>query len=65
MSARFEETLIRHCAATLAGHKCGSHFSYRPQAGESLSENAADYRLSMVRVFYVPKRIISYFSGFA
>ena len=30
MSARFEETLIRHCAATLAGHKCGSLFSYRP-----------------------------------
>lgn len=42
MSARFEETLIRHCAATLAGHKCGSLFSYRPQAGESLSENAAE-----------------------
>lgn len=42
MSARFEETLIRHCAATLAGHKCGSLFSYRPQADESLSENAAE-----------------------
>lgn len=42
MSARFEETLIRHCAATLAGHKCGSLFSYRPLECESLSENAAE-----------------------
>lgn len=42
MSARFEEALIRHCAATLAGHKCGSLFSYRPQKSESLSENAAE-----------------------
>ena len=39
MSERFEETLIRHCAATLAGHKCGSLFSYRLGPGESMSEN--------------------------
>lgn len=30
MCERFEENLIRHCAATLAGHKCGSLFCYRP-----------------------------------
>ena len=30
----FEESLVRHCAATLAGHKCGSLFSYRWRPGE-------------------------------
>lgn len=39
MSQRFEEALIRHCAATLAGHKCGSLFSYRIAAGERMGEN--------------------------
>lgn len=29
MRTTFEETLIAHCAATLAGHKAGSLFSYR------------------------------------
>lgn len=42
MSTRFEETLIRHCAATLAGHKCASLFSYRTQESESLEENLID-----------------------
>lgn len=42
MSTRFEEALIRHCAATLAGHKCGSLFSYRPEASESLLNDAAE-----------------------
>ena len=41
MSVHFEETLIRHCAATLARHKCGSLFAYAPGPGESLEENLA------------------------
>lgn len=50
MSTRFEETLIRHCAATLAGHKCASLFSYRTQESESLEENLIDVsRLSRRR----------------
>lgn len=32
-SNRFEEMLIMHCAPTLAGHKCGSLFSYRVPEG--------------------------------
>ena len=28
MSERFEEAVIAHCAPTLAGHKCGSLFSW-------------------------------------
>lgn len=39
MSHRFEEDLIRHCAATLAGHKCGSLFSFRAEAGEDVRDN--------------------------
>lgn len=39
VSRRFEETLIRHCAATLAGHKCASLFSYQPEEGESFEDN--------------------------
>ena len=35
MRMTFEETLIAHCAATLAGHKAGSLFSYRLCPGES------------------------------
>ena len=35
MRTTFEETLIAHCAATLAGHKAGSLFSYRLCPGES------------------------------
>ena len=34
MPRPFEESIVRHCAATLAGHKCGSLFSYRWKAGE-------------------------------
>ena len=41
MSAHFEETLIRHCAATLAGHKCGSLFSYHPGAQENVADTIA------------------------
>ena len=36
MSDRFEENLICHCAATLAGHKCGSLFSYCPDETEDV-----------------------------
>ena len=39
MTERFEKTLIGHCAATLAGHKCGSLFSYHLAAGETMEEN--------------------------
>ena len=39
MTKRFEKTLIGHCAATLAGHKCGSLFSYHLAAGETMEEN--------------------------
>lgn len=42
MSGRFEENLIRHCAATLAGHKCGSLFSYRPSPGEDTATHIAE-----------------------
>ncbi len=44
MSGNFEENLIRHCAATLAGHKCGSLFSYYPAANEDTAAqvNEAD-----------------------
>ena len=33
ISSRFEEMLVLHCAPTLAGHKCGSLFSYRTPEG--------------------------------
>ncbi len=39
MSHRFEEDLIRHCAATLAGHKCGSLFSFQGAPGEDVRTN--------------------------
>ena len=42
MSGRFEESLIRHCAATLAGHKCGSLFSYRPAPDEDTAAHIAE-----------------------
>lgn len=38
MNKRFEQTLVLHCAATLAGHKCGSLFSYRLSPGEEPEE---------------------------
>jgi len=34
MYKRFEKAFITHCAATLAGHKAGSLFSYRLAQGE-------------------------------
>ena len=33
---QFEATLVNHCAATLAGHKTGSLFSYRHRPGEAM-----------------------------
>lgn len=39
MLRAFEEDLIRHCAATLAGHKCASLFSCRGMTHEELEEN--------------------------
>lgn len=42
MSGRFEESLIRHCAATLAGHKCGSLFSYRSAPDEDTAAHIAE-----------------------
>ncbi len=42
MSHSFEEALIRHCAATLAGHKCGSLFCHMACTPEDIvSANAA------------------------
>jgi len=35
---RFEKSLVSHCAATLAGHKAGSLFSYRLSQGEEPRE---------------------------
>ena len=39
MSHAFEEDLIRHCAATLAGHKCASLFSCRAPSQKWLTDN--------------------------
>lgn len=41
MQRAFEEDLIRHCAATLAGHKCASLFSCRGTSRAELEENVA------------------------
>lgn len=42
MSQSFEEAIIRHCAATLAGHKCGSLFCHAACTPEDVeSANAA------------------------
>ena len=42
MSRSFEEAIIRHCAATLAGHKCGSLFFHAACTAEDIdSANAA------------------------
>lgn len=38
MTRSFEESFVRNCAATLAGHKCGSLFSYHKRTGENVSE---------------------------
>jgi hypothetical protein len=37
----FEATMVRHCAATLAGHKCGSLFSWKRGEAEEM-ERAAE-----------------------
>lgn len=39
MSHRFEEELIRHCAPTLAGHKCGSLFFCRREGEAALQSD--------------------------
>ena len=36
MYKRFEQTMVTHCAATLAGQKIGSLYSYCPEAGEDV-----------------------------
>ena len=41
MQACFEEALISHCAPTLAGHKCGSLFSWRKTYGRDLAQDVA------------------------
>lgn len=38
MCGAFERELIRHCAATLAGHKCGSLFSWRACPGATIAD---------------------------
>ena len=55
MSERFEEAIVRHCAPTLAGHKCGSLFFYHAHEEELHAQNvkAADalLREKGVRIF--------------
>lgn len=40
MDNRFERAVIHHCAATLAGHKCGSLFSLRGVPQEACRQSA-------------------------
>ncbi len=42
MEERFKATLIGACAATLAGLKCASMFSYRAAEGEPLEEEVCE-----------------------
>ncbi len=42
MCERFAETLVTACAATLAGLKCGSMFSFRDREGENAAADAAE-----------------------
>ena len=51
MSDRFAETLIRHCAATLAGHKAGSLFCWRGQ------EERLSARVSTLQAELAPKGV--------
>ena len=44
MYSQFEETAIAHCAATLAGHKLGSLFTYKRAAEEPLEAYTAMLR---------------------
>ncbi len=41
MDDRFSQTLVTACAATLAGLKCGSMFSFREREGEDAAASAA------------------------
>ena len=52
MSERFEEAVIAHCAPTLAGHKCGSLFSWRKTGGQDLAQE-----LSSVNRLLQPKGV--------
>ena len=49
MSSRFEEELIMHCAPTLAGHKCGSLFSYHVSGKSDSSGISGCVRALMAR----------------
>ena len=50
MSHSFEEAIIRHCAATLAGHKCGSLFCCAACTEEDVDSANAAMNLKGVRV---------------
>lgn len=52
MSERFEEAVIANCAPTLAGHKCGSLFSWRKTGGQDLAQE-----LSSVNRLLQPKGV--------
>lgn len=59
MSSRFEEELIIHCAPTLAGHKCGSLFSYHVSSESGLSgikECARALKARGIRIALLGKR---------
>lgn len=67
MYNRFEKSLITHCAATLAGHKVGSLFSYRMNQGEipdkyieHLNEMLSHKGLSMRLLKYCDKCCLVY-----
>lgn len=49
MSHSFEEAIIRHCAATLAGHKCGSLFCCAACTEEDVESANAAMNLKGVR----------------
>lgn len=40
MKDSFEQVLVRHCAATLAGHKCASLFAFCGDAGRTVYQAA-------------------------
>ena len=50
MSQSFEEAIIRHCAATLAGHKCGSLFFHASCTAEDIDSANAAMNVKGVRV---------------
>ena len=50
MSHSFEEAIIRHCAATLAGHKCGSLFCHAACTQEDIESANAIMNAKGVKV---------------